>query len=111
MFRTPTLSAWKNTKTILLYKERMELCKTIKGSNDITKDVKELYLDLFDEARIEYNNKQTRDDRKIENYFNKISADTKHDLACEIVIELGDMVYWDDKSLEYKYEMTKVFEK
>ena len=48
---------------------------------------------------------------EIENYFNKISNDTKHDLACEIVIELGDMVYWDDKSLEYKYEMTKVFEK
>ena len=25
--------------------------------------VKEQYLDLFDEARLEYNNKQTRDDR------------------------------------------------
>ena len=48
--------------------------------------------------------------RKIDNYFNKISDDTKHDLACEIVIELGDMVYWDDKSLEYKYQMTQVFE-
>ena len=100
-----------NHHNLRLYDNKQELIKTIKGSNDITKDVKELYLDLFDEARLEYNNKQTRDDRKIDNYFNKISDDTKHDLACEIVIELGDMVYWDDKSLEYKYEMTKVFEK
>ena len=88
-----------NHHNLRLYDNKQELIKTIKGSNDITKDVKDLYLDLFDEARIEYNNKQTRDDRKIDNYFNKISDDTKHDLACEIVIELGDMVYWDDKSL------------
>ena len=99
-----------NHHNLRLYDNKQELIKTIKGSNDITKDVKDLYLDLFDEARLEYNNKQTRDDRKIDNYFNKISDDTKHDLACEIVIELGDMIYWDDKSLEYKYQMTQVFE-
>ena len=99
-----------NHHNLRLYDNKQELIKTIKGSNDITKDVKELYLELFDEARIEYNNKQTRDDRKIDNYFNKISDDTKHDLACEIVIELGNMEYWDDKSLEYKYQMTQVFE-
>ena len=99
-----------NHHNLRQYDNNQELIKTIKGSNDITKDVKELYLDLFDESRIEYNNKQTRDDRKIDNYFNKISDDTKHDLACEIVIELGDMVYWNDKSLEYKYQMTQVFE-
>lgn len=86
-----------NHHNLRQYDNNRELIKTIKGSNDITKDVKELYLDLFDEARIEYNNKQTRDD-------------TKHDLACEIVIELRDMVYWDDKSLEYKYVMIQVFE-
>ena len=99
-----------NHHNLRQYDNNQELIKTIKGSNDIVKDVKDLYLDLFSEARLEYNNKQTRDDRKIDNYFNKISDDTKHDLACEIVIELGDMVYWDDKSLEYKYEMTQVFE-
>ena len=100
-----------NHHNLRQYDNNQELIKTIKGSNDIVKDVKELYLDLFEESRLEYNKKQTRDDRTIDNYFNKISNDTKHDLACEIVIELGDMVYWDDKSLEYKYEMTKVFEK
>ena len=99
-----------NHHNLRQYDNNQELIKTIKGSNDIVKDVKELYLDLFDDARINYNNKQTRDDRKIDNYFNKIANDTKHDLACEIVIELGNMEYWDEKSLEYKYQMTQVFE-
>lgn len=99
-----------NHHNLRQYDNNQELIKTIKGSNNIVKDVKELYLDLFDEARLEYNNKQTRDDRKIDNYFNKIANDTKHDLVCEIVIELGNMEYWDEKSLEYKYEITPVFE-
>ena len=99
-----------NHHNLRQYDNNQELIKTIKGSNDIVKDVKDLYIDLFDEARLEYNNKQTRDDRKIDNYFNKISNDTKHDLACEIIIELGNMEYWDEKSLEYKYQMTQVFE-
>ena len=99
-----------NHHNLRQYDNNQELIKTIKGSNDIVKDVKDLYSDLFDEARLEYNNKQTRDDRKIDNYFNKIANDTKHDLACEIVIELGNMEYWDEKSLEYKYQMTQVFE-
>lgn len=99
-----------NHHNLRQYDNNQELIKTIKGSNDIVKDVKDLYLELFDEARLEYNNKQIRDDRKIDNYFNKISNDTKHDLACEIVIELGNMEYWDEKSLEYKYQMIQVFE-
>lgn len=99
-----------NHHNLRQYDNNQELIKTIKGSNDIVKDVKDLYLDLFEEARIEYNKKQTRDDRKIDSYFNKISNDTKHDLACEIVIELGNMEYLDEESLEYKYEMTQVFE-
>ncbi len=100
-----------NHHNLRQYDNNQELIKTIKGSNDIVKDVKDLYIDLFDEARLEYNSKQTRDDRKIDCHFNKISNDTKHDLACEIVIELGNMVYWDDKSLEDKYKMAGVFEK
>ena len=99
-----------NHHNLRQYDNNQDLIKTIKGSNDIVKDVKELYLDLFEDARLEYNNKQTRDDRKIDSYFNKIATDTKHDLACEIVIELGNMEYWDEKSLEYKYQMTQVFE-
>jgi len=86
------------------------LIKTIKSSNDIVHDVKDLYLDLFEEERLNYNLKQTRKDRKIDNYFNKISSDDKHDLACEIIIELGDMNFWEDKTIKEKYKMVNVFE-
>ena len=87
----------------------IELIKNIKGSNDITKDVKELYLDLFEDARLEYNNKQTRDDRKIDDYFKKISDNSKNDLACEIIIELGDKKYWDTKDDSFKHKMSNVY--
>ena len=99
-----------NHHNLRQYDNKTELITTIKGSGDIIKDVKDLYLDLFDEARINYNNKQVRDDRKIDDYFYKISNDDKHDLACEIIIEIGNMAYWEDKSLEEKYKMTEVFE-
>ena len=99
-----------NHHNLRQYDNKTELITTIKGSNDIIKDVKDLYLDLFDESRINYNNKQVRDDRKIDDYFYKISNDDKHDLACEIIIEIGNMAYWEDKSLEEKYKMTEVFE-
>ena len=99
-----------NHHNLRQYDNKTELITTIKGSNDIIKDVKDLYLDLFDDARINYNNKQVRDDRKIDDYFYKISNDDKHDLACEIIIEIGNMAYWEDKSLEEKYKMTEVFE-
>lgn len=98
-----------NHHNLRMYDNNTELIYTIKGSNNIVSDVKELYLDLFEESRLEYNKKQVRDDRKIKNYFDKISNDTKHDLACEIIIEIGNMNYWENKSLNEKYKMIDVF--
>ena len=98
-----------NHHNLRKYDNQLELINTIKGTNDIINDVKDLYLELFEEAKLEYNNKQKRDDRKIENYFDKISNDTKHDLACEIIIELGDMKYWENKSQKDKLKMIDVF--
>ncbi len=37
--------------------------------------------------------------------------DNKHDLAVEIIIELGNMYYWSDKTIEEKYKMVSVFKK
>ena len=98
-----------NHHNLRKYDNRLELINAIKGTNDIINDVKDLYLELFEEAKLEYNNKQKRDDRKIENCFDKISNDTKHDLACEIIIELGDMKYWENKSQKDKLKMVDVF--
>ena len=90
------------------YDNQRELIRTIYGTNDIVNDVKQIYLDEFEKARLEYNNKQTREDRKIEDYFKKV-CDSQNDIACEIIIELGDMDFWQDKDDEYRYKMTDVY--
>ena len=71
----------------------------IYGTDNLYKDVQNLYLHEFEQARLEYNEKQTREDRKIDNYFKHISQDKQKDLACEFIIELGDMDFWNDKDI------------
>ena len=90
------------------YDNQTELIRTIYGTNDIVNDVKQVYLEEFEQARIEYNNKQTRNDRKIDNYFTKV-CESQNDIACEIIIELGDMDFWSDKDDKFKHKMTEVF--
>ena len=90
------------------YDNHKELINTIYGTDNIVKDVKKVYLDEFEEARIEYNNKQTKKDRIIDNYFKKVSG-SQNDIACEIIIELGDMDFWQDKDDEYKFKMVDVY--
>ncbi len=83
----------------------------VKGSNSLVNDVKKLYKQEFDEALKEFNDRQTRNDRKIKDYFSHISNDNKHDLACEIIIELGDKEYWDTKDDMFKKRMISVYTK
>ena len=84
------------------YDHKTDEIEIVYGSNNLYKDVQNLYLQEFQEAQIEYDNKQTRADRKIGDYFTHISNDSKHDLACELIIELGDMDFWNEKTMEYK---------
>lgn len=90
------------------YDNEKELIRTIYGTDDIVKDVHNLYIEEFEQSRIEYNNKQARNDRKIDNYFEKVCA-SQNDIACEIIIELGDMDFWKDKDDEYRFKMVDVF--
>lgn len=94
------------------YDNNSELIEIIKGTTSLYDDVKNLYLEEFEEARLEYNKEQEnkgRNDRKIIDYFKKISDNSKNDLACEIIIELGDKKYWDTKDDKFKHKMTNVF--
>ena len=90
------------------YDNQRELITTIYGTDNIVNDIKQLYLDEFEEARNEYNNKQIRNDRKIDDYYKKV-CESQNDIACEIIIELGDMDFWQDKDNEYRYKMTDVY--
>ena len=47
----------------------------------------------------------------INNYFDNVSNNEKKDLACEIIIELGDKEYWDTKDIEFKSKMSEVYRK
>lgn len=91
------------------YDNNKDNIEVIKGSFSIYEDVKKLYKDEFEEARLEYNSRQTREDRKIKDYFTHVSNNSKNDLACEIIIELGDKNFWNTKDLTYKKKMTNVF--
>ena len=91
------------------YDDKQHLIEIVRGTTSLYSDVQKLYKDEFEEARLEYNSKQTRDDRKIDDYFKKISDNSKNDLACEIIIELGDKKYWDTKDDNFKHKMTNVF--
>ena len=93
------------------YDNEQEQIVIVKGTSSLYKDVEDFYKTEFEEARLEYNNKQKRDDRKIDDYFKKVSDNSKSDLACEIIIELGDKKFWDTKDLNYKHKMTNVYSK
>ena len=90
------------------YDNQRELIKVIFGTDNIINDVKDLYLKEFEESKIEYNNRQSREDRKIKDYFKKVS-ESQNDIACEIIIELGDMDFWNDKDQEYRLKMIDVY--
>ena len=90
------------------YDNNRDYIEVIKGSYNLVEDVKEIYMQEFEEARTEYN-KKVRADKQIHDYFKPISESPMWDLACEIIIELGDMYFWNDKDLEYRKEMAKVY--
>ena len=91
------------------YDHKTDDIQVVYGTIDLYKDVQNLYQNEFLQVQLEYDNKQTRADRKIGDYFNHISKDSKHDLACELIIELGDMDFWNDKTMDYKRQMTEVY--
>ncbi|MFI3167855.1 MAG: plasmid recombination protein [Bacillota bacterium] len=53
-------------------------------------NLKTVYHDLFDEAVEKYNAKQTRSDRKVENYYEKICTSKQEKLFHELIIQVGN---------------------
>ena len=93
------------------YDDNQELIEIVRGTSSPLDDVKELYLSEFEEARLEYNSKQSRPSRMIDNYFDNVSNNEKKDLVCEIILELGDKEYWDTKDENFKKKMSEVYKK
>ena len=91
------------------YDNNPEQIVILRGSNNLYKDTQELYLKEFEEARLEYNAKMTRKDRIISNYFDHVKQDKLRDLACQIIIEIGDKDFWQGKDDTYRKKMSDVF--
>lgn len=54
------------------------------------KNIKDVYHELFDEALARYNEKQTRNDRRIEDYYEKIRSGKQEKPFHEIILQIGD---------------------
>ena len=93
------------------YDNEQDLIEIVRGTSSPFEDVRNLYLKEFEEARIEYNKLQSRPSRMINEYFENVSNNEKKDLACEIIIELGDKEYWDTKDETFKKKMSEVYKK
>ena len=53
-------------------------------------NIKDVYHELFDEALARYNEKQTRNDRRIDDYYEKILSGKQEKPFYEIVVQIGD---------------------
>lgn len=53
-------------------------------------NIKKVYHELFDEALERYNDKQTRTDRRIENYYEKIRNSKQEKPFHELILQIGD---------------------
>ena len=53
-------------------------------------NIKDVYHELFDEALACYNEKQTRNDRRIDDYYEKIRSGKQEKPFHEIILQIGD---------------------
>lgn len=108
--------AIKNKKQLVsFYKHILRLYQEKKGTYDKDKiielienpcksanDYVKVFNKSFSNELLEYNNKQKRDDRKIDDYFKYVESSDK-DIAVEIIIQISDKYYWDENPDKRKF--------
>lgn len=65
------------------------------GTENLYKDIQEVYHKEFDEVLKTYNENQKRADRRIDDYFEHVS-ELNQDMAVEIIIQCGDREFWEE---------------
>lgn len=53
-------------------------------------NIRDVYHELFDEALIRYNEKQTRSDRRIDDYYKKIQSGKQEKTFHEVIFQIGN---------------------
>ena len=64
--------------------------RTFQNIDYCNEDIKAVYHELFDDALERYNAKQTRDDRRIEDYYEKIRSGKQEKPFHELILQIGD---------------------
>lgn len=53
-------------------------------------DIQDIYHELFDESLVRYNEKQTRSDRRVDDYYEKICSGKQEKPFHEIILQIGN---------------------
>lgn len=78
------------------HNERKFLAENVDGTRTkdnvilVNEDIKAVYHELFDDALERYNAKQTRKDRKIEDYYEHIRQGKQENLFHEVIFQIGN---------------------
>ena len=67
----------------------------LEGTENLYQNVRTIYQQEFNEAVREYNEKQKRPERRIDDYFEHV-AKLDQDMAVEIIFQCGDKQFWEE---------------
>ena len=70
--------------------ENVDSCRTPLNVEYCNEDIRAVYHELFDDALARYNEKQTRKDRVIDDYYEKIRTGKQEKLFEELIIQIGN---------------------
>ena len=70
--------------------ENVDSCRTPLNVEYRNEDIRTVYHELFDDALARYNEKQTRKDRVIDDYYEKIRTGKQEKLFEELIIQIGN---------------------
>ena len=70
--------------------ENVDSCRTPLNIEYCNEDIRAVYHELFDGALARYNEKQTRKDRVIDDYYEKIRTGKQEKLFEELIIQIGN---------------------
>ncbi|MCM1498169.1 MAG: plasmid recombination protein [Clostridium sp.] len=93
MERTISMMVGKGS---LNHNNRTFIAKNVDGERSkcnkvyVKENIKKVYHSLFDEALAVYNAKQTRADRRIDNYYEKIRTSRQEKLFHELIVQIGN---------------------
>lgn len=87
--------------------DRNKISILVGSETSILDSVKQIYDDEFSGALEEYNSKK-RPDRQIRDYLEHVSQ-SRNDVAVEVIIQIGDKEFWQDKTPDQSKRMEGVF--